>query len=115
MKSRLIGWVFIIIGVVTAVRTGTNVYRLWKAGDQVIEQQKAVEQAKAENDRLKKELSRVSDPAVIEKEARDKLGYGRPGETIVIIPQSESTKSQIPSSKKEEANWRKWWDLYIGI
>lgn len=117
-KSKLGGWIILIIGLVMAIRTGTNVYRLWRAGDQVEEQTKAVEAARLENERLKQELAKAQNPETVEKEAREKLGYGREGETIVIVPKEENpgtNKANEANSQKTEPNWKKWWKLYIRI
>ena len=48
----------------------------------------------------------------IEKEAREKLGLGKPGEVVVILPKVEQRPSNAPATEGK-ANWRKWWELYV--
>jgi cell division protein FtsB len=104
------------VGTAIAVQTGVNIWRLWKLGDRVPEMQKQVAAAEKENQELATKLDYVKSPEFVEKEARDKLGYGKPGETIIVIP--EQDKIQDTSSKiqgETEANWRRWVKLYIGL
>jgi cell division protein FtsB len=50
-----------------------------------------------ENDRLQQQIKALkSDPATIEKEAREQLRYTRPGEMIYILP--EQNKPAVPTT-----------------
>ncbi|OGD10107.1 hypothetical protein A2395_04095 [Candidatus Amesbacteria bacterium RIFOXYB1_FULL_47_9] len=75
--------------------------------------------AKAENEELKTRLDYVRSPEFVEKEVKERFGWGRPGEEILIIEQQEMSNVQysIPSGsyEKQEPNWKKWWDLYIKL
>jgi cell division protein FtsB len=106
----------IAVGMLLAVRLSTNAVRLWKAGERVKEVQAEVDQAEAENKRLKAKLSEVQTPEFVEKEARERLGYGKEGETIVVVPeQAQIQNSDNKSSNEAEPNWKKWWRLYVGL
>ncbi|OGE31101.1 hypothetical protein A2631_05515 [Candidatus Daviesbacteria bacterium RIFCSPHIGHO2_01_FULL_44_29] len=67
-----------------------------------------------ENRKLKKRLTDVEQDDYIEQQARDKLNFARPNETVVIIPQSELDKV-ISLYKTSEPiavpNWQKWLNL----
>ena len=55
------------------------------------------ESLQRENDRLQQQIKALkSDPATIEKEAREQLRYTRPGEMVYILPQQE--KPGAPST-----------------
>lgn len=107
-------WIFVVINLALAVKLGWGVVRLWKTGGLVEEAEKEVSDLKKENSSLQEKLVYVNSPEFVEKEARDKLGLGREGETIVVMPDNANSKSQIPNPNNEP-NWRKWWDLYIRI
>jgi cell division protein FtsB len=113
MKSRLMGWVILIVGLVLAVKTAGNIVRLWKAGGRVSDNQNMLQTIEKENAQLKERLEAVKSEEFVEKEARDKLGYVKPGEELVIIPKAEQAdrKSEEP---KNEPNWVKWQRLYFG-
>lgn len=59
-------------------------------------------QLEAQNKQLKLKLSQIKLPEFIEKEARNKLGLAKPGETVVIIP-DQKIKEVLTSSSATEA------------
>lgn len=73
-------------------------------------------QLEAKNKELKKTLSEVKSTDFIEKQARDKLGLIKEGETIVIIP-NEALERVLGESKKLEEiklpNWLGWWKVFF--
>ena len=89
-----------------------NVWKLYKAGDKVEIARKELAQAEAEQEKLKAQLEYVQSDEFIEREAREKLGLGKPGETVVIVP-TPQIASKVQSDKGSEQNWRKWWKLYV--
>jgi cell division protein FtsB len=66
---------------------------------------------------LEKDLSKADDPAVIEREARDRLQMIRPGEKIVILPGSanveDSSNSEDVLGQKVSKGpyFKEWWGL----
>ena len=55
---------------------------------------KQVSALKAENETLLAEIAALKrDPLVIEKLAREKLGYARPGEVIYLLPPKPETQA----------------------
>ena len=106
--------VVLVVGLLLAGRLCLNLWRLTKAGDQVTEAEAKLEQVKKEQEELKTKLAYAQSPEFIEREAREKLGYGREGEIIVILPKNEGSDSQLQAVGTTPV-WRQWWDLYIGI
>lgn len=87
-----------------------SIYDLWTKRDVVSEARKDLEKEKAENQELKKDLSRVKTKEFIEEEARNKLFLTKPDEKVVIIPVASK------SAEKKEApkpNWQKWAELFF--
>lgn len=113
MKS-VKGKILVVLGLALVVKSGLGVIKLWKTGGLVAEAQKEVQDLQEEQKELSAKLAYVNSPEFVEKEARDKLGYGREGETILILPDQNSVPSNA-SATAGEANWKKWWDLYIRI
>ncbi len=90
------------------MRLGGNVWRLWKAGERIKQAEQEVRSQELENQELKKRLAEVQSPEFIEKEAREKFGLGQP------LPSPANPKSpDFAKASSGEANWRKWWKLYI--
>lgn len=86
-----------------------SIYDLWTKRDVVSEAQRTLEQEKAENQKLKKELSRVKTKEFIEEEARNKLFLTKPNEKVVIVPVASKSAER---KDKPTPNWRKWLGLF---
>ena len=112
VKIKLVYWGAVIVLGVFTVRLGRNVWKLWKAGERIKQAELEVRSQELENQELQKRLAEVQSPEFIEKEAREKLGLGKEGETIVVMPDNADLKSQI-SNLNGEPNWRKWWKVYV--
>ena len=116
MKNRFWEWLIVVLGLVVAARQGSSVWRVWRSGEQVRLAQTQVRQEEEKNQSLKARLAEIDIPEFIEKEAREKLGYSKEGETILILPdQNANPKSQISIPTDDRPSWKQWWDLYIRI
>ncbi|MDO8498222.1 MAG: septum formation initiator family protein [bacterium] len=67
------------------------------------------------NSELKKRLAEVQGISFVEEQARNKLNFSRPGETVVIIPPEEidkilSLENPVPEIKLP--NWQGWLKLF---
>ena len=82
-RLKLGGWVA-VVGMVLAIRSGLSVWRLYRAGERVKAARVELGVAGARNEELKKRLVEVQSPGWLEREAREKLGLGKPGEVVVI-------------------------------
>ena len=109
-KNRVLYWGLVLVMGVFTVRLSANVWRLWKAGDRIKDAESGVRSQELENQELKKRLAEVQSPEFIEKEAREKLGLGKPGEEIVVLPEVPAMPSMPVVG---EPNWRRWWKLYM--
>ncbi len=100
------------MGLLLAAKLSFNIYRIWRTGDRITQAQVELDKTKKEQAELKQRLAEVQTPEFVEKEAREKLGYGKDGEIIVIVPQIEPENREV---EEQQENWQKWWNLYIGI
>lgn len=116
MKSKLSAikvWLIVIFGLILATRTAMGIWRVYKSRDQIILAQINAQETRAENENLKKQLAKVQTDEFVIEEARTKLGYARPNETLINIPPISNIQYLV--SNGEVPNWKKWWDLYIGF
>ena len=85
---------------------------------QVQAAQGQLQQTQAHNDALKKMASHYQDPSVVEDEARQQLGYVRPGEHVVVVVNAGSTgtgtTAQHTKSTAQQGFWQAWWQAFFG-
>ena len=80
--------ILLIVGIMLHAKYGANgmvIYRQKRAEMKALESE--VERLQKENDRYVDQIKGLkSDPAAIEKEAREGLRYARPGEFVLVAP-----------------------------
>ena len=83
-----------VVFVVMLVLGGNGLLKVWRLKQKVDALQRDVQMLEAENDRLARTIDRLrEDPALIEKIAREELGYVREGEKVLKFPAaSRSTR-----------------------
>jgi cell division protein FtsB len=87
-----------------------------KQADKLQSASQALFSLELKNKELKDKLSEVKSPEFVEKEARDKLGLAREGETVIIIPDDKLKQVLGSTQKNVEAklpNWLGWWQLFF--
>ncbi len=84
----------------------------------VQEAQQQTQQLQAYHDSLAQQANHYANPFVIESEARQELGYVRPGEHPVVIVgsnQQEQQNAAHPASPPVSQNlWQQWWNVFFG-
>jgi cell division protein FtsB len=83
---------------------------------QVAQQQ--LKQAQDQHNRLVQTVAHYKDPAVIENEARQQLGYVRPGDHLVIVVNSNDKEQQKVQQSThvavKQGFWQDWWHTFFG-
>lgn len=76
------------------------------------------QQMQSEHNSLVQQANHYQDPYVIESEARQQLGYARPGEHVVIVVGTEKQDQQQTPAPVQKATapsfWQAWWNLLFG-
>jgi cell division protein FtsB len=112
-KHKLISIFILIICVILIIQLVQSNLQLLQQGsivDRFANQQK---QLLEENKQLKKLFSQVQTEEFVEKEARDKLNMGKPGETVVIISDSLLATKSASAAASEVPIWEKWKRLFF--
>ncbi len=86
---------------------------------QLQQQQQVTQQLQNTHNSLVKQVSYYQDPYVIESEARQHLGYVRPGEHAVVVIGGTSTSQQTqaastPDQTASQGFWQQWWQILFG-
>ncbi len=83
--------------------------------EKVQQEQHALKQVQIEHNHLQKAAEHYKDPAVIESEARQQLGYIRPGEQAVVIinadNQSQKQTEALKNPAQQHGYWQDWWQI----
>ena len=75
---------------------GVSVWQQKRAEDRALQQE--IKDLQQENEQMRQQVQRLqSDPEEIERQAREKLHYAKPGEVIVNLP--ASPQGQQPAGK----------------
>lgn len=116
-KKRIFKILVLALGLFLIVSLVQQTLSLWRAEERIGIAQRKVEEAKQKNEELAGKLKYVQSEEFIEKEARDKLGMGKEGETIVVVPKDVIEK-EVEKAQKEEPekvpNWRLWKEAFFG-
>lgn len=107
----------IILGVLLiAYNLLVQITNALRQGDRLSQAADAVYKLEIKNRELKKKLAQIQTPEFIEKEARDKLGLGKPNETTIIIPEDKLKTVLGVSQSAVQArlpNWLGWWKVFF--
>jgi len=113
-RSTLFRFGVILVSLTTIVTVAFSLVDLWRRKDTVHSRKDVL--SGLENIRLKKQLEEAQSPDFVERQARDKLGFAREGETVVLLPKPTiATESEIGEEKEETPlpSWKKWWKLFF--
>lgn len=111
-RLRLVRLILTIIGIFVVVTTLLSLRDVLGKRGIVESRNQELEEAKAENARLKKQLVEVKSPGFVEKEARNKLGLVKPGEVVLVMPEAKGAGSS-EKVVQVQTNWEQWWRLFF--
>jgi len=110
-SGRLIRFVVVIVSLGLCVSAGTTVLDLWHRRDIVRKRQAELEHMIAENQKLEQQLSETKKGSYVERIARDKLGFVKEGEAVVLLPSSQNGDSEQEGGTTSPT-WQQWWSLF---
>lgn len=116
MNKKIILLFGIIVIIAIVYSFGKQIYGSLEAGKRLDDEAEKLTVLQRKNEELKKRLEEVGSLQFIEAQARDKLSLARPGEAVVIIPQSEIDKvlgAQKEVQKVVEPYWQGWLKLFV--
>ena len=80
--------------------------------------QQQYQQVQNQNTQLNALANHYKDPSVVEREAREQLGYIRPGEhPVIIISSTTPAPATIPRKAPPPTPqnfWQSWWNVFFG-
>ena len=95
-----------------------NIREILSSGGRIQEAESRLSDLDQERLRIEKELEIVNSQLYIEKQARDKLGFGKEGEVVLVLPDKEMLKAFAIRTKDSQEfvlplpNWKKWLEVF---
>ncbi|MBI4066432.1 septum formation initiator family protein [Candidatus Gottesmanbacteria bacterium] len=115
-SRRVIRLIVIGISAVLIVNLSRSIWDLWRRRDILGEREAVLRRLEAENKHLQSELEYTQSPEFIEQEARNRLGLGREGEAVVLMPNDQFPMTNGKTEEKQEETLpsrKKWWRLFF--
>ena len=115
VRNPLFRFILAIISLMVCVGLLRSIVSHLRRNDVVEEHRQSLVKEEERNRELKDRLKEATSPAFIEKQAREKLGLAKPGDTIVLM----NTGAVVDAKSKHEAaavgtsNWKRWWQLFF--
>lgn len=123
MKQRTVIILAIFLSSFIIFGLSKTIYGTYQSGRRLKVSEKETQQLLAENKLLREELSTYQSDEFIEKQAREKLNFVKPGETMVVIEGNQANTSDAETRNKEledkleavlTSNLEKWRYLFWG-
>lgn len=115
MIKKIVLSLIILVILVVAYNLITQIMEATKSGERLSQAAEAVYKLEAKNKGLKEKLSQIESPQFIEEEIRNKLGFSKKGETVVVVPE-EKLKLVLGASSSVETkfpNWLGWLRVFF--
>lgn len=105
----------ILVSIVIAYNLLTQIFNALKSEERLSDATQSLYNLEVKNKQLKQKLEKISSNEFIEEQARNKLGLGKKGETVVIIPDERLNQILGASESAQEKrlpNWLGWFRLF---
>ena len=102
----------VILLVAASITLAKNIHSQFSRFKEIYKAEREVRQLTQKKNILRKELDEVKSPFNLEKEARNKLGYQKPGEVLFVLPEQEILEEKAKEEAKKK-NWEEWRDLVL--
>ena len=106
----------IVIAICAFVSLGfiRSLWETWRGGDQVSQRQAVLNQEQEKHNQLVRQLEEATSSAFIEREARNKLGLVKDGETIILMTTPAAGGDQTQNTQQPSlSRWQQWWKLFF--
>lgn len=116
--SGKIRWIVILVSLFMIISLSQSVVDLLEKRAIVKQEQERLSDLKEKHEELTKKFEMVQTPAFIEKEARERLGMAKDGETVIImgdssLPQQQAEGKVLNDLSRPESNWKRWWQVFF--
>ncbi len=117
--GRKIHWIIVLVSIFMIISLSGSVMDLWGRRTVVEKERERLTQLEKKNTELTKKLEMVETTAFVEKEARERLGMAKEGDTVIIMddssmpPSGNSGTTNGNTSSGQLPNWKRWWHVFF--
>lgn len=116
--KKLIGYAIWFLIILLSLSLFRNLGKIGRVKDEIRAEKDKIAKMQKENNELQRQVMESQKPEFLERGIRDKLGFVKDGETIVVLPDEETLRSLAPQIQTEEetlpnSNYRRWLKLFI--
>ncbi len=120
MRRQAFSILALLFGIYFILALSRDLLDLLSKRERILQEEAEVKKLEQEQRDLAEKLQYVSGDEFVEKEAREKLLMGKPGEVVMLLPPDNDQTGQAgPTSDKDQniakedlANWEKWAQLF---
>lgn len=112
VQTRLFRLTFLCVCILLAIGIMRSVVTIWQKQGIVAERRAVLEAEQSKHAQLEAKLREATGAAFIERQAREKLGLVKEGETVVIMDKS-SGASRSAEATEILPLWKQWWKLFF--
>lgn len=115
---KYLGYILLAGALFVIFSIGRTTLGLLEKGKALDEAGVMVEELKREQEELLKTKEKIESDEFIEKEARERLGLAKEGETVVVLPEEEILKKLAPKLEpdafpEELPIWKRWVEIFF--
>ncbi len=108
----------VIVGILLSVTLVRNVLIIASANKKIQKTKNEILELEQKNEILKKQIEIAQTAEFKEKQARDKLGFVKEGEVVIVLPDEQTLKQFAPKTEEEKETlpapiWKRWMKLFI--
>jgi len=111
-QNRSLRIVLAVASLGLSFSAGRTIIELWQRRDVVRVREQEIATLEKTNASLRRTLKDAGGDAYVEREARDKLGMIKEGETIVMLPEGGASDSDRIASLDAQPTWKKWFGMF---
>lgn len=111
-------WIVICISIFIIISLSRSVADLWQRRSIVEQERKRLSELEKKHTELTEKFETVQTPAFVEREARERLGMAKEGETIIILedssmPQDLKFVRSNNDTPEQLPYWKRWWQVFF--
>ncbi len=114
LSSRLFFIIFFIIAVYLFINVYHQIEKRIKIKREIKSLEAEINNLQSENTKLSSLIEYFQTDEYVEASSREKLGYKKPGETVVVFTKEEAdSANKISTDDKTKSNLRLWWEHFV--